>query len=495
VKFLLDTNIFIPLEPTSFDDIEEGTGLASELLRLFASSAHQHYIHPAISKDIGRDTDLKRKALRQILLKKYPELPEPPPIPSQMESSLGQVLPDTNDWVDHQLLAAVTQDAVDFLVTEDVGIHRKAKKLGISDRVATIPTAISIIHGLFDTVPPELPAVQATKAHLLNKEDPIFESLRADYGSEFDGWLVKCKREHRDTWIVMGNQSDYAAIMIVNQEQDPKYRNHGMSGKILKLCTFKVSEKYNEQKYGELLLKTIFEYSRRNQYEWLFLEVFPKQEHLIGYLEDFGFEKTGGKSDKGEFVLSKPMVVDESDRTTMEALPFHVRYGPYEAKISNNLCFAIPIKPAYHRLLFPELEKGQIDLFAGRTPFGNSIRKAYLCHAQSRQICPGAYLLFYRSHDKQAVMVTGVAEKTLVSDNPDTISRFVGKRTVYGFEEITEFCGKREVLVILFRKSRELEPPIGVDELTENRVLARAPQSIVSIQEGALPWLEQRIRK
>ncbi len=268
-----------------------------------------------------------------------------------------------------------------------------------------------------------------------------------------------------------------------------------MTGKILKICTFKVSEKYSEHKYGELLLKTAFEYSVENKYDWLFLEVFPKRAHLIEYLEDFGFEKTGQKRNSGENVLSKPMVVRESDRDTMDPLAFHIRYGPYEARIRGNPCFAIPLQPPYHKMLFPELEKVQMELFAGRTPFGNSIRKAYLCNAQSRQVCPGAYLLFYRSHDRKAVMVTGVVEQTLVSEDPDTISRFVGKRTVYRFEEIEVLCKRKEVLAILFRKSRVLDPPIGVDDLKANGLLARAPQSIVSITEGALPWLEERVRK
>ncbi len=220
MKFLLDSNIFIPLEPASLSDIEDGTALASEFVRLIAASEHKYYIHPATFKDIGNDRDLDRRALRQILIRKYPELPSPPKIPGQIESIPGRVQSDTSDWVDHQLLAALVQNAVDFLVTEDQGIHKNAKKLGVCDRVATIPTAISIVHGLSDNVPPELPAVLATKAHQLNESDPIFESLREDYdGDNFDAWLKKCKLEHRDAWVVMGHRSDYSAIMIVKHEK------------------------------------------------------------------------------------------------------------------------------------------------------------------------------------------------------------------------------------------------------------------------------------
>ncbi len=384
MKFLLDSNIFIPLEPASPADIEEGTAPASELVRLIAASEHQYFIHPASAKDIRKDRDSDRREMRQILFQKYPQLPCPPEITPQIESTIGKVHPDTNDWVDHQLLAAIVQNAVDFLVTEDQGIHKKAIKLGVGDRVVTIPAAISILQGLFDKVPSELPAVLATKAHQLNESDPIFESLRKDYeGEKFDAWLKKCKLEHRDAWVVKGVRSDYAAIMIVNHEKEFTYRDLGMNGKILKVCTFKVSEKYPEHKYGELLLKTAFDYYAKNKYDWLFLEVHPKHEHLLGYLEDFGFENAGQKGHTGEYVLSKPMLARQKDRETMEPLAFHIRYGPFEAKICDKPCFAIPIQPVYHGMLFPELEE-QTALFAGKTPFGNSIRKAYLCHSNIR---------------------------------------------------------------------------------------------------------------
>jgi len=40
-------------------------------------------------------------------------------------------------------------------------------------------------------------------------------------------------------------------------------------------------------------------------------------------------------------------------------------------------------------------------------PFGNALRKAYLCHASTRRLEPGAPLLFYRSKDEKAVFVVG----------------------------------------------------------------------------------------
>ncbi len=93
-----------------------------------------------------------------------------------------------------------------------------------------------------------------------------------------------------------------------------------------------------------------------------------------------------------------------------------------------------------------------------------------------------------------SVAVTGVAEQTLVSGDPATISRFVGKRTVYSDEEIEKFCNGRQVLAILFRKAHIFKVPMIMEELMDMGFFARAPQSIVSIPERALPWLEERVR-
>ena len=47
MKFLIDTNILIPAEPTSPQDIEPGTPFVVNLLRLLVEGAHQVYVHPA----------------------------------------------------------------------------------------------------------------------------------------------------------------------------------------------------------------------------------------------------------------------------------------------------------------------------------------------------------------------------------------------------------------------------------------------------------------
>jgi L-amino acid N-acyltransferase YncA len=486
VKFLIDTNIYIPLEPASFDNLDAATPEVSKFLRLTSEAGHQVYVHPNMRLDFQRDVNENRRRLREILFVKYPCLPNPPSISSKLANILGHAEPGSNDWVDHHLLAALEADAVDYLVSEDLDLHRKAARLSLQARVATVDEAISIIQSLFDITPPPPPAVQATVPHELNEHEPIFESFRRDYPN-FDSWLRKCKREHRQTWVIRVDGS-LAAICIVKQEESLGYDK---KGKILKICTFKVSEKYSGLRYGELLLKTIFDYAQDNKYEWIYITVFDKYKNLIDLLQDFGFQDEGNRTELGEIILTKPMKFSEADRDSMEPLAFNIRYGPFAAKVKDVPSFVIPIQPRYHQLLFPEAEK-QVELWPGAHPFGNSIRKAYLSNAPIRTVTPGANLFFYRSQDIHSITVLCVVEDTLVSSRPNEIARFVGKRTVYKFSEIEEMC-QRETLAILFRQSRILEHPITLTELISKGILSAAPQSILRVTGEALEWLQNRL--
>ena len=217
MKFLIDTNVFIPLEPTSIADVEEGTDAAAQFAQLVTEARHQLYLHPAGRADIARNGDPKRSRLRQMLFNKYPCLDNPPRVSGHVQAVLGLAQPETRDWVDDQLLAALDGDAVHFLVSEDHGLHKKARRLGLGPRVCSVDEAMSIVRGLFDVPPSPPPAVHSAKAYELDSADPIFHSLREEYWG-FDEWLGKCKLEHRPVWCIRGQQSDLAAVCIVKTE-------------------------------------------------------------------------------------------------------------------------------------------------------------------------------------------------------------------------------------------------------------------------------------
>lgn len=489
MKFLIDTNVFIPLEITSHDDFEENTPLALELARQVSNTKQQLYLHPIQKEDIKDDKNDDRRKVRSIIFDKYLPLTDPPVVSPTLEKKLGSVPKSSNDWVDHNLIAALYGDAVDYLITEDQRIIKKVELLGLKHRAASITEAITIIRDLLDVSPSPPPAVEDIQAYNINEDDPIWGSMRKDYYPDFDNWLKKCKREHRTTWIIpMSGINEYGAISIVKKENSVDF---GIEGNILKICCFKVSEKCNGFRYGELLLKTVFEFAVINNYEWLYVEIFEKYERLINLFQDFGFQKIDSPTSRKEIRLIKSFVYTKEDLKDLDPLDFNRRYGPFVVKADDVSVYIVPIRPEFHRILFPECET-QLIFYPGNHPFGNSIRKAYLCNSNIRSIKPGSNLLFYRTEDIKGITVLGIVENTLVSKSPDKIARFVGKRTVYKYPEIVEMCSN-EVLAILFRQVKCLPKSISLYKMIESGILSSHPQQITKASEETNKWVQKII--
>ncbi|MBW4581178.1 MAG: GNAT family N-acetyltransferase [Tildeniella nuda ZEHNDER 1965/U140] len=486
MKFLLDTNVIIPAEPASQQILESGAIFVTELLRLLAEGSHQFYVHSESINEIRGDRNKTRREVREVLLRKYPILPNAPKTSKRLESILGSHSLNRHDKVDLILLAALDSDAVDYLVTNDRGLHKEASRLELSARVCTPVEAISIIRALFPVTPVPPPAVKSVYVHELDQEDPIFDSLRKDYPG-FDVWLTKCKREHRKAWIIDSPTKGLGGLCIIKSETFPEY---ALPTPTLKICTFKVSENSRGYRYGELLLKAVFDYTFKNNYLSIYLTVFPKQAELISLFEGFGFQALNKPSLDldDELILGKMLKFSVEDYNTLNPLDFNIKFGPYNVKFDGAQAFMVPIVPKYHRMLFPEAE-AQLEVIPGQYPFGNGLRKAYLCHSSIRRICPGDILFFYRSRENRGISAYGVVENIIISKNSTGVARSVGKRTVYRFHEIEKMCSK-EVLVILFRLSYILIQPISIQTLIQKGILKTAPQSITTLSEEAKQWLK-----
>jgi GNAT superfamily N-acetyltransferase len=486
MRILIDTNVLIPLEPTRPEDVESGTTAAADLVRIAHSAGNAVVIHPNSLVDLQRDSDPDRRAVRDVLVRKYVKLESPPPL-AAVDDVLGVVGVNTNDWVDHSLLAAVVGDAVDLLVTQDGGIHRKAARVRVADRVVTVEDAVALLRTLTDAAPAAPPAVESVPAHALDAHDSIFHSLREDY-AEFDDWLTKTKRQGRDAWVILGPDDRYAGLCIIKQNDD----DFRLGGKVLKLCTFKVAPEHQGNRYGELLLKTVFSYAHENGYDHLYVTVFDRHEGLITLLEEFGFYcLIGRQTQLGELVYAKDLTSTPASAASLPPLEFHVHFGPPAVKLGLGHVYVVPIEPRYHSILFPEGE-AQTTLAVVSRPYGNALRKAYLCNAPIRRIERGDTVLFYRSHDVRSVTAVGVVDDVLVSRDADEIAAVVGQRTVYSYEDIRHLA-RREVVAILFRQDRLLRHPISLQELQANGAISRAPQSVTSVADAAIEWLAQTL--
>jgi hypothetical protein len=255
-----------------------------------------------------------------------------------------------------------------------------------------------------------LPYIVERKAYEIDKAHSIFDSLRADYPG-FDAWFDKCRRQHRECWV-LELDGDIAGLIIRKNETHADGSTEGVGPKILKICTFKVRDEFLGEKYGELLLKQVLWFAQQNRYDLVYITVFPKQAFLIDLLVDYGFKHTKTLPN-GELMLEKIFVNGTLPEVARDVLGFDREHYP---RFFSGPCvrkFCIPIRPDYHRRLFPEIAFGiELPLFpttrfgpmlahgSARTP-GNTIRKVYLCRAKITRLRPGDLLFFYMSKDER----------------------------------------------------------------------------------------------
>lgn len=322
MNILIDTNIVISLEPTSPDDVEPRTGVAANVVRVVSEGGDRLLLHPASLNELAGDADPVRREMRDVLLNKYARLNPAPPMSHALLEEFGEVDLASHDYVDHLMLSAVLANSGEYLVTDDGGIHKKAARLGVAERVLTVEDAFALLNTLLRRTPEPPPLVESTKSYDLDLADPIFDSFREDYPG-FDEWFIKCQRDHRPGWVIR-DADGLAAVCIIKEDDELQ-----LGGPTLKICSLKVSGERAGRRYGELLLKMLFNYLDENGYEHAFLTVYDHHEGLIGLLEDFGFERRlPDKAATNEGYYVKPLRATDEERAEMPPLDFHVRFGP-----------------------------------------------------------------------------------------------------------------------------------------------------------------------
>jgi hypothetical protein len=253
LRLLIDTNVLIAVEPFA-GHTERTLAPGARLLRAVAEQGHELYIHRATVDDIEQDHDGRRRGQRMAELEKYAMLADVPISASFLEAA-GPSAPNTNDYNDLRLLAALNSLAVTHLISEDVRLRRRAARVGLADAVLTIDEAIVLLRQFAPAPLTPPPRVQAVHAYTLDTAQEIFGSLRAEYPG-FDDWLNKVRRDWRNRLcFIIKDDQKYAALALLKPESSCDY---GFAGPVMKLTTLKVASGYAGSKYGELLLKAIF---------------------------------------------------------------------------------------------------------------------------------------------------------------------------------------------------------------------------------------------
>jgi ribosomal protein S18 acetylase RimI-like enzyme len=507
-KLLIDTNVFIGLE----DERKVAPEFAT-LQQLCAQHGVRIFIHERAADDIRRDRDAKRRAISLSKIRKFEQLKrvsEPPK--ADLEAKFG-AMPKPNDEVDVALLHALDINAVDFLVTQDLGIHTRARRasLALGNRVLTVSDAVAWLRATFESLQVRLPLVEELEAHSVPRTDEIFESLCEGYPGFDEWWRTKCVADHRLCWVVWID-GEIAGLVVRKEETHAQAGTRHLGPKILKVCTFKVKPKFRGEKLGELLLKQILWFAQKNAFDLVYLTTFDNQTVLIEVLQYYGFAMTGvNRLGEGiyEKALPRDRLVPETNANLFDLA--RLNYPRFTAR-SPATAFCIPIQSEFHDILFPELAaKVLFDLFAEagldrgdkatRRP-GNTIRKVYLCRAMTQQLRSGSVVLFYRSYSpgyvaSQSITSVGVVEAMYQAKSLDDLVRLTGKRSVYSEAKLAAFeaTAHRPVKVIDFLLIGHIDPAMKLDDLKRMGVFRGGPpQSISQLTEDRFEPVRDRMK-
>lgn len=475
---LFDTNVLIALEDP------ERTLLKNYADMLRQTDKFRYYIHPLQFEDINRDKNEYRRSIMVSRANRYSILESIPSCDDAYFDEQGWSNGSRNDVVDNNLLACVLNPYVNFLVTNDRRMHRKAARAGIADRVLTLDEFCEMATDL--ATPPELAYVKTATCADLDPSDCFFDSLRGDY-PEFDNWLTDCALEHRPCALIAEGNS-LRALCIFKEEPSQILDDRGFKpeGSIVKFCTFKVDESLQGLKIGERLLYQafLFAHSRRASYVYFTVKE-EKHTQLVDLALDFGFEKKGHYKD--DRVMGKCITPCDKGDFGLDKLEFAHRFYPSFKDDGSVGKYLVPIVPRYHERLFPDISDFSRGLFGDvpsmYTSESNTIRKAYLCGAAINALEPGDLLLFYRGHDRQEVQAIGVVAETMRSNNIDAIIAKVKKRTVYREAQIAEMIAqsKNTLLTICFNLVQYLDKPVSLRQLRDMGI--SAPRTIRAISE------------
>ncbi len=480
MRVLIDSNILIYMEDNHI--IKDSIQTLQKILNLIREI--EVVVHPLSLEDIKNDKNTARKNIISSKILTYPFL-ESYPSPDADQEFLNNFknIYKINDKIDIAILYALYKDAVDLLITEDRGLHRRAEKLGLGERVLLIDDAINFFNKFIPKNEQiSSPALKEDSVYNLRLEDSIFDELKKEY-PEFPEWFKKIKREGRKCWVHYNDTDKIGALLIYKTEEDPIPSIPPLPiNRRFKICTLIVSSKGN--KIGELFIKISINYSIKNNISEIYLTHYTKEnDQLVELITEYGFVKKATMPN-GEDVFIKVLFPNKKELDRLQYEQIDERYYPIFYDGSKVEKYVLPIYLNFHNRLFTDFLPRQLTLDESCGRFiveGNAIKKAYISQRRIKKVKKGDIILFYCVHPIKKITSIGVIEAAYPGVNEsDEIMKLVAKRTVYSPGEIDRM--KKPVMVILFRHHFHLENPLSLKILKEKNILSYAPRSISKIK-------------
>ena len=186
MKVLLDTNIIIHREAGKIKNQDIGT-----LFRWLDRGHYTKVVHILTVDEIRKNSNKEVVSTFNIKLQNYEVIQIPSPMTDKVVEVSKQIDTTENDTVDTAILNEVFSDRVDYLITEDKKIHRKAELLGISEKVFTIDSFLEKIYAENpELVDYKVLNVQKIQFGKIDLRDSFFQSLKEDYPG-FEKWFLR----------------------------------------------------------------------------------------------------------------------------------------------------------------------------------------------------------------------------------------------------------------------------------------------------------------
>jgi len=482
MRVLLDTNIIIHREASKVLNKDIG------LLFYWLDKLHfEKCIHPLTVEEIQGYQDPNVVNTMEIKLANYYILKT---ISQECQAIelIRQNDKSKNDTIDTSILKEVYSGRIDFLISEDRGIHRKAKALGISEKVFGIDAFL-------EKVVAENPELRDYNVLSVRKEyfgnididDDFFTSFKQDYKA-FSEWFQK--KSDAPSYICRTDGLIKAFLYVKVEYKNEVYSDIEPAlppKKRLKVGTFKVAS--NGYKLGERFLKIIFDNALTLGVEEIYLTIFDNrddQKRLINLMEEWGFSYWGiKKTENGE----EKVYLRDFSKTPNTSHP-KLSFPFLSKKVTKYL---VSIYPEYHTDLFPDsrLNNESPDTYIENEPYRNAIKKVFISRSRNRGLKPGDIILFYRTGGNYAGVVStiGVVENIILDIRDENhFIELCRKRSVFNDEELKRHWNFRPYdrpFVVNFLYIDSLPTPkVNLDRLRKLNIIQDAPRGFEPIENA-----------
>ena len=467
MKALLDTNIIILRETAT--DVSQDIGL---LYRWLDKGRYLKCVHPATIDEIKKNPNASTVSLSLAKLDSYEVVGTSSPMQDAVAALSREIDKTDAERVGSILLNEVCVGRVDILISEDKGVHAKAARLGLKEKVFTIEAFLEKVFAENpELVPYKVLNVQKVKFGKIDLKDAFFDTLRVDYDG-FDKWFTR-KHDEEAYITVNSNNGKLLSFLYVKVEGcDENYSDITPPfppRQRLKVGTFKVVS--NGFRLGERFLKIIFDNAIKNRVQEIYVTVYDRrdeQRRLIALLETWGFRKWGMKGAEIVYVRDFTPNFDVSDIKSTY---------PYFSRRSK--CFLVPIYPQYHTELLPDsiLNTESPSDFVEDFPHRNCISKVYVSRAYPPYPQKGDVLIFYRTggYYKSVVSTIGImVDIQQHFEKEEDFLSYCRKASVYPEKQLHEMWKYRDSrpLALQFLYVYSFPHRINMERLIELGILA-----------------------